>query len=247
MKSKIGKERLDKLLVMRGLVDTRAKAQSLILAGQVFSDQQRLDKAGHMVPIDLAISIRGSLPYVSRGGLKLAAALDHFEINATNRICLDIGASTGGFTDCLLQRGAAHVTAIDVGHGQLDWKLRQDSRVELRENVNARYLATGDFNCKFDIIVADVSFISLTKILPVILPLSQNPASVIVLIKPQFEVRREEVGKGGIVRDEKLHSRVVEEIVEFATDLGMRSVGVIDSPVLGADGNREFLAYFEIV
>src|SRR5262245_20622552 len=192
MKSKTGKERLDKLLVTRGLADTRAKAQSLILAGQVFSDQQRLDKAGHLVPIDLALTIKETLPYVSRGGLKLAAALDHFEINVTNKTCLDIGASTGGFTDCLLQRGAARVTAVDVGHGQLDWKLRQDSRVELRENVNARYLAPDDFTSKFDIIVADVSFISLTKILPVVPQLSQSPASVIVLIKPQFEVRREE-------------------------------------------------------
>ncbi len=246
MKSMAGKERLDKLLVMRGLVDTRAKAQSLILAGQVFNDQRRLDKAGYLVPIDIDLTIKESLPFVSRGGVKLSAALDHFEIEVTNKNCLDIGASTGGFTDCLLQRGAATVVAIDVGRGQLDWKLRQDSRVESRENVNARYLSPDDFQRRFDIIVADVSFISLTKILPVVTPLAQPPAIVIPLIKPQFEVRRAEVGKGGIVRDENLHSRVINEIVSFAADLKMRPLGVIDSPILGADGNREFLACFEI-
>ncbi|HKQ77898.1 MAG TPA: TlyA family RNA methyltransferase [Blastocatellia bacterium] len=246
MKSKTGKERLDKLLVTRGLADTRAKAQSLILAGQVFSDQQRLDKAGHLVPIDIELSIKEPLPFVSRGGLKLAAALEHFEIEAVGRTCLDIGASTGGFTDCLLQRGASRVVAIDVGRGQLDWKLRQDSRVESRENVNARYLRPSDFTDRFDIVVADVSFISLTKILPVVPPLVRKPAYAITLIKPQFEVGREEVGKGGIVRDEAAQRRVVEEITSFAAGLGMRSMGVIDSPILGADGNREFLACFEI-
>src|SRR5262245_29647335 len=246
MKPKPGKERLDKLLVMRGLADTRAKAQSLILAGQVFSDQQRLDKAGHLVPIDIELAIKEAMPFVSRGGLKLAAALDQFEIETANRVCLDIGASTGGFTDCLLQRGASRVVAIDVGHGQLDWKLRQDGRVESRENVNARYLTPDDFTDRFDIVVADVSFISLTKILPVIPPLVRKPAIVIMLIKPQFEVGREEVGKGGIVRDEAAQRRVVDEITAFAARLGMRSVGVIDSPILGADGNREFLACFEI-
>jgi 23S rRNA (cytidine1920-2'-O)/16S rRNA (cytidine1409-2'-O)-methyltransferase len=199
MKSK-SKERLDKLLVTRGLVETRAKAQALILAGQVFSDQQRLDKAG---------------------------------------------ASTGGFTDCLLQRGAERVVAIDVGHGQIDWKLRQDVRVEVRENINARYLSPEDFSERFDLAVADVSFISLTKILPVLPPLLQPSASVITLIKPQFEVGRDEVGKGGIVRDEEAQQRVVEEIMQFAASIGLCSRGVIDSPILGADGNREFLVCFE--
>jgi len=246
MKPKIGKERLDKLLVTRGLADTRAKAQSLILAGQVFSDQQRLDKAGHLVPIDIELTIKEPLPFVSRGGLKLAAALDQFEIETANRVCLDIGASTGGFTDCLLQRGAWRVVAIDVGRGQMDWKLRQDSRVELRENVNARYLSPDDFTDRFDVVVADVSFISLTKILPVVPPLSRKPPFVITFIKPQFEVGREEVGKGGVVRDEAAQRRVVEEITAFAADLRMRLVGVIESPILGADGNREFLACFEI-
>jgi 23S rRNA (cytidine1920-2'-O)/16S rRNA (cytidine1409-2'-O)-methyltransferase len=246
MKPKTNKERLDKLLVTRGLAETRAKAQSLILAGQVFSGQQRLDKAGQSVPIDIDLTIREPMPFVSRGGLKLAAALDHFGVEVAGKICLDIGASTGGFSDCLLQRGAARIVAIDVGRGQLDWKLRQDSRVELREGVNARYLSPDDFTDRFDIVTADVSFISLTKILPVVPPLLSEHAVVITLIKPQFEVGREEVGKGGIIRDEAAQRRVVEEITSFAAGLGMRAVGVIDSPILGADGNREFLACFEI-
>lgn len=244
MKSK-SKERLDKLLVERGLVETRAKAQSLILAGNVFSNQQRLEKAGQLVAIDAPISIKEPMPFVGRGGLKLAAALDHFQIDVGGKICLDIGASTGGFTDCLLQRGARRVVAIDVGHGQLDWKLRQDVRVEVRENVNARYLQPADFNEPFDIAVADVSFISLTKILQVIPPLLCPEAIVVTLIKPQFEVGRDEVGKGGIVRDEAAQQRVVEEITGFAASIGLRLRAVIDSPILGADGNREFLACFE--
>lgn len=246
MKPKTNKERLDRLLVARGLAGTRAKAQSLILAGQVFSGQQRLDKAGQLVPIDVELTIREPMPFVSRGGLKLAAALDQFGIELVGKICLDIGASTGGFTDCMLQRGAARVVAVDVGRGQLDWKLRQDSRVESREHVNARYLTPADFVDRFDIVTADVSFISLTKILPVVPPLLRAHAVVITLIKPQFEVGREEVGKGGIVRDEAAQRRVVEEITSFASGLGMRALGVIESPILGADGNREFLACFEI-
>ncbi|HEU0184040.1 MAG TPA: TlyA family RNA methyltransferase [Blastocatellia bacterium] len=246
MKRKTNKERLDKLLVTRGLAETRAKAQSLILAGQVFSRGRRLDKAGQSVPIDIELAVREPAPFVGRGGLKLAAALDHFDIKVAGKTCLDIGASTGGFTDCLLQRGATRVVAVDVGRGQLDWKLRQDHRVELREGVNARYLAPDDFAERFDLVTADVSFISLTKILPVVPPLLRGHASVITLIKPQFEVGREEVGKGGIVRDETAQRRVVEEITSFAAGLGMRAKGVVDSPILGADGNREFLACFEI-
>lgn len=230
----------------RGLTATRAKAQALILAGQVFSRQQRLDKAGQLIELDAPLVIKETMPFVSRGGLKLAAALDRFQIDVTGKVCLDIGASTGGFTDCLLQRGAARVTAIDVGHGQLDWKLRQDARVEVREQVNARYLQPADFAERFDMVVGDVSFISLTRILPVVPPLVQPGALVVTLIKPQFEVGREEVGKGGIVRDEAAQQRVVAEIVEFAASIGLRSRGVIDSPILGADGNREFLVCFEI-
>lgn len=244
MKSK-HKERLDKLLVERGLVESRAKAQALILAGQVFSAGQRLEKAGQLVAMEAPLSVKESMPFVSRGGLKLAAALDHFGVDAAGKVCLDIGASTGGFTDCLLQRGAARVVAVDVGHGQLDWKLRQDARVEVRENVNARYLQPADFSERFDLVVGDVSFISLTKILPVVPPLIQPSALVITLIKPQFEVGREEVGKGGIVRDEAAQQRVVTEIVGFAASIGLRSRGVVDSPILGADGNREFLVCFE--
>jgi len=246
MKIKANKERLDILLVSRGLVESRAKAQSLILAGQVFSNQQRLEKAGLLVPTDIPLTIKQTMPFVSRGGFKLAAALDHFEIDVGGKICLDIGASTGGFTDCLLQRGAERVVAVDTGHGQFDWKLRQDSRVELRENVNARYLQSADFNELFGIVAVDVSFISLTKILPVIPPLVERDALVLTLIKPQFEVGRAEVGKGGIVRDEAAQKRVVAEIVDFAGTLGLHSRGVIDSPILGADGNREFLACFDL-
>ncbi len=246
MKIKVNRERLDNLLVLRGLAESRAKAQSLILAGQVFSNDQRLDKAGKLVPADIELTIKEPLPYVSRGGLKLAAALDHFEIDPTNKICLDIGSSTGGFTDCLLQRGAARVVAVDVGHGQLAWKLRQDPRVEVCENVNARYLQPADPNERFDIVVIDVSFISLTKILPVIPPLLTPEASVITLIKPQFEVGRVEVGKGGIVRDEAAQKRVVKEISDFALTRGLHLRGVIESPILGADGNREFLACFDV-
>jgi 23S rRNA (cytidine1920-2'-O)/16S rRNA (cytidine1409-2'-O)-methyltransferase len=242
----VKKERIDKLLVERGLAETRAKAQALIIAGQVFSGQQRLDKAGQLLALDAPLALKETLPYVGRGGLKLAAALDHFQIDVTEKMCLDIGASTGGFTDCLLQHGARRVVALDVGHGQLDWKLRQDARVETREKVNARYLTPEDFNERFEIIVTDVSFISLSKILPVIPPLAAAPADVIVLIKPQFEVGREEVGKGGIVRDEAAQQRVVTEINACAESLGMSVRGVIDSPILGADGNREFLACYRI-
>ena len=241
------KERLDKLLVERGLVETRAKAQALILAGQVFSDGQRLEKAGQLVAVEAPLSVKETMPFVSRGGLKLAAAMDHFGVDVAGKVCLDIGASTGGFTDCLLQRGAARVVAVDVGHGQLDWKLRQDARVEVRENVNARYLQPADFAERFDLVVGDVSFISLTKILPVVPPLLRSSALVITLIKPQFEVGREEVGKGGIVRDEAAQQRVVAEIIEFAASIGLRSRGLVDSPILGADGNREFLVCFESV
>ncbi len=244
MASKPKKERLDKLLVERGLAETRSKAQALILAGQVISGGQRLEKAGLEVSVDIELTIREPMPFVSRGGFKLEAALDHFGIEVSGKVCLDIGASTGGFTDCLLQHGALRVVALDVGHGQIDWKLRQDARVEVRENVNARYLRPEDFSEEFDIVVVDVSFISLTKILPVIPPLVGAGAVVVTLIKPQFEVGREEVGKGGIVRDEEARRRVVDEVTMFAAGIGLKPVGVIDSPILGADGNREFLAVF---
>lgn len=244
MPPKTTKERLDKLLVARGLVETRAKAQALILAGQVFSAQQRLNKPGLLLPIETELTIKETMPYVSRGGLKLAAALAHFNIAVTGFTCLDVGASTGGFTDCLLQCGAAKVVALDVGHGQLAWKLRQDPRVEVREHINARFLQREDFHEPFDLAVCDVSFISLKLILPVLPPLLKSSGSVISLIKPQFEVGREEVGKGGIVRDEAAQQRVVNEIVSFAATLNLHARGVLDSPIFGQDGNREFLACF---
>jgi len=240
------KERLDKLLVMRGLAETRARAQALVLAGQVFSGGQRLEKSGQLVDGDAPLSLKETLPFVGRGGLKLAAALDYFGIEVQGRTCLDIGASTGGFTDCMLQRGARRVVAVDVGYGQLDWSLRQDPRVDVREKINARYLSPEDFDCRFDLIVADVSFISLTMILPVVPPLAVPSGVVIVLIKPQFEVGKGQVGKGGIVRDAETQARVVDEIVRFAERLGMQSRGSIESPILGAEGNREFLACFDL-
>jgi len=236
------KERLDRLLVIRGLAETRARAQALVLAGQVFSGGQRLEKSGQLVDADAPLSLKETLPFVGRGGLKLAAALDYFGIEVQGRTCLDIGASTGGFTDCMLQRGARRVVAVDVGYGQLDWRLRQDPRVDVREKINARYLSPEDFDCRFDMIVADVSFISLTMILPVVPPLAVPSGVVIVLIKPQFEVGKGQVGKGGIVRDAETQARVVDEIVRFAERLGMQSRGSIESPILGAEGNREFLA-----
>jgi len=240
------KERLDKLLVIRGLAETRARAQALVLAGQVFSGGQRLEKSGQLVDGDAPLSLKETLPFVGRGGLKLAAALDHFGIEVQGRTCLDIGASTGGFTDCMLQRGARQVVAVDVGYGQLDWNLRQDPRVDVREKINARYLSPEDFDCRFDMIVADVSFISLTMILPVVPPLAVPSGVVIVLIKPQFEVGKGQVGKGGIVRDAETQARVVDEIVRFAERLGMQSRGSMESPILGAEGNREFLACFDL-
>lgn len=246
MSAKTPKERLDKLLVTRGLVETRAKAQALILAGQVFSAQQRLEKPGLSLPIDAELTIKETMPYVSRGGLKLASALDRFNVAIEGLTCLDIGASTGGFTDCLLQQGAAKVVALDVGHGQLAWKIRQNSRVEVREHVNARFLQREDFHDQFDLAVCDVSFISLKLILPVVPPLLKPAGQVITLIKPQFEVGREEVGKGGIVRDEAAQQRVVQEIIAFATTISLQLRGVMDSPILGQDGNREFLACFAL-
>lgn len=239
------KERIDKLLVDRGLVETRQKAQALILAGQILADNQRIDKPGHKVDPSAELRIKGEqMRYVSRAGYKLEAALKSFSIDAGDKICLDVGASTGGFTDCLLQHGARRVIALDVGHGQLAWRLRQSERVEVREGVNARFISRADFDCLFDIIVVDVSFISLTKILPALVDLLGPSGCLTVLIKPQFEVGRGEVGKGGIVSDPVKHDRVVKEIAVFADELGLHQNGLIASPIKGADGNMEFLAFF---
>src|SRR6266508_3980638 len=241
--------RIDKLLVDRGLVDSRTKAQALVMAGVVLVDEQRVNKPSDLVSPDTNIRIKGgddpSSRYVGRGGLKLEAALKEFEIEIDGLNCLDVGASTGGFTDCLLQHGAEKVTAIDVGHNQLDWRLRTDLRVDVREGINARYLKPDDFPEKFNLAVMDVSFISATKILPAIVPLLEEDGRLITLIKPQFEVGRGEVGKGGIVRDRQKHTRDIEEVNRAAQELGLQVRNVIESPIRGADGNIEFLALYE--
>ena len=242
-------ERIDKLLVERGLVDSRTKAQALVMAGLVLVNEQRVAKPSDNTPLDAQIRIKGAddptSRYVGRGGLKLEAALREFEIQLRGLICLDIGSSTGGFTDCLLQHGAASVVAVDVGHNQLDWSLRNDPRVTVREGVNARYLKPEDFSTRFDLAVMDVSFISATKVIPAIIPLLTDAGRLITLIKPQFEVGRGEVGSGGIVRDPGKHARVIAEVNQAASELGLRELGLIESPLQGADGNREFLALYE--
>jgi 23S rRNA (cytidine1920-2'-O)/16S rRNA (cytidine1409-2'-O)-methyltransferase len=241
--------RLDKLLVDRGLAESRTKAQALVMAGVVLVDDQRASKPSDAVAPNSQIRIKGgddpTSRYVGRGGLKLERALRDFEIDVNEFDCLDVGASTGGFTDCLLQHGARHVIAVDVGHNQIDWRLRTDSRVGIRERVNARYLQPDDFATKFDLVVMDVSFISATKILPALLPLLNPAGRLIILIKPQFEVGRGEVGKGGIVRDPEQHARVIKEVNAAAKELGLELRGVIESPIQGADGNVEFLALYE--
>ena len=237
------KVRLDKLLLIKNLVATRQKAQALIAAGQVMVNQQLVDKAGTMVADNSTIEIKETCPYVSRGGYKLAAALEHFNISPAGYICLDVGASTGGFTDCLLQNGAAKVYAVDVGYGQLDWKLRQDSRVLVMERTNARYLQPDNLQDPVDLAVIDAAFISLKLLIPPLLSLFRKNISIIALIKPQFEVGKGKVGKGGVVRDPDLHQEVIDDILGFCTDLGLQSKGVTSSPILGPKGNKEFLIY----
>ena len=235
--------RLDQALVERGLVETRAKAQALVLAGKVFSGEKRLDKPGTQITADMAIEVRGQPhPYVSRGGLKLERALDAFAIDPAGKVALDVGASTGGFTDVLLQRGAAKVYAVDVGHGQLAWKLRSDPRVVVLERTNIRAITGEQIADAVDLIVCDVSFIGLEKALPAALALAAPGAFLATLIKPQFEVGRGQVGKGGIVRDAALHEEVCARIAAWVdAQPGWRVLGVVDSPIEGADGNREFL------
>ena len=244
------RERIDKLLVERGLADSRTKAQAMVMAGVVLVDEQRVEKPSHQFDTDSSIRIKGgddpTSRYVGRGGLKLEAALREFQLDVAGLTCLDVGASTGGFTDCLLQAGAKKVFAVDVGHNQIDWRLRNDPRVEVREGVNARYLTPEDFPHKFDLAVMDVSFISVTKVLPAIVPLLVPAGSIITLIKPQFEVGRGEVGGGGVVRDQAKRLRVVEEVNSAARELGLEVVKVIESPITGAEGNVEFLAHYRI-
>jgi 23S rRNA (cytidine1920-2'-O)/16S rRNA (cytidine1409-2'-O)-methyltransferase len=249
------KVRLDKLLVDRGLAASRERAQAMILAGTVLVNDQKSEKAGAQVADGVSIRLLGEdLKYVSRGGLKLERALDHWQIDVGRKVCLDVGASTGGFTDCLLQGGAAQVIAVDTGYGQMDFKLRQDCRVRLIEKTNARYLTREILRPivgqNFDLIVMDVSFISATLVLPAVihsafpeLPAERQGRQIVVLVKPQFEAGREHVGKGGIVRDEAAQMAAVERVRRALVELGVARTDVIDSPILGAEGNREFLLY----
>ncbi len=236
------KERIDKLVTERGLAPSREKARALIMAGQVVVGDHTVQKAGQMVPLDAEIRLKGEpLPFVSRGGLKLQKALDEFAIDVTGLTALDVGASTGGFTDCLLQRGAARVFAVDVGYGQLAWKLREDPRVVNLEKSNIRYLEPATLGTFTDLAVIDASFISLEKILPSVLRLIRDDGFIVALIKPQFQVGKGEVGKGGVVRDEAQHRRVIDEVAAEAVLLGLTVRGLVESPITGPKGNREFL------
>jgi 23S rRNA (cytidine1920-2'-O)/16S rRNA (cytidine1409-2'-O)-methyltransferase len=237
------KQRLDTLLVERGLAESRAKAQALAIAGLIWSGDRRLNKPGQMLPAETPLECRGrDHPWVSRGGVKLAHALDHFGIDPTDLVGLDVGASTGGFTDVLLQRGARRVFAVDVGHGQFDWRLRQDPHVVLLERCNARHLTAGEITEPPDIIVCDASFIGLETVLPASLALAAPAARLVALIKPQFEVGKGRVGKGGVVRDPALHAEVCERVVAWVgAQPGWQVLGVTESPLRGHEGNVEFL------
>lgn len=236
------KKRLDQLLVERGLAESRAKAQAAIMAGLVFSNEKRLDKPGTPVAEDLALEVRGQPhPWVSRGGLKLEHAIDAFGIDVAGKIAIDVGASTGGFTDVLLTKGAAKVYAVDVGHGQLAWKLRNDPRVIVLEKTNARHLSAAEIPEAPDIVVCDASFIGLETVLPAALALAKPGAVVVALIKPQFEVGKDRVGKGGVVREPELHAEVRARIAQWLPRIGWTVFGEDESPIQGPEGNREFL------
>ncbi len=243
------KARLDVVLVARGLAVSRERARSLILAGRVLVREQKIDKPGTSIPADAPIRLLGGdNPYVSRGGLKLAAALSHWNLDVTGRACLDVGASTGGFTDCLLQHGAALVTAVDTGFGQIDMKLRNDPRVHLLERTNARLLEAGSLATRGSerettLLVVDVSFISATLVLPAVLAAAPSLVEAVILVKPQFEAGREHVGKGGIVRDPQAHELAINKVADCVRSLGWRVAGTIPSPITGAEGNQEFLLY----
>jgi 23S rRNA (cytidine1920-2'-O)/16S rRNA (cytidine1409-2'-O)-methyltransferase len=236
------KLRLDRLMVERGLAESREKAQALIMAGEVLVGGQKVTKPGHSVPADAPVEVLARPPYVSRGGLKLAEALRHFTIDPTGKVCLDIGSSTGGFTDALLQAGAARVHAVDVGAGQLAWSLRTDPRVVLHEGVNARGLKYEEIGEPADLITCDVSFISVTLILPAAVPLLRAGGQMVILIKPQFEAGKGQVGKGGIVRDPAIHQAVCDRVSQAVRHFGFET-DIIESPILGAEGNKEFLLY----
>jgi 23S rRNA (cytidine1920-2'-O)/16S rRNA (cytidine1409-2'-O)-methyltransferase len=238
------KMRLDQLLVSQGLAESRQKAQALILAGQVLADGQKLEKCGVLVRTDSELRILGqTLSYVSRGGLKLESALDTFRIDPAGKTCLDVGASTGGFTDCLLQRGAARVVAVDAGTNQLGWRIREDPRVRVLEKTNARYLRPELFGQTFDLVTMDVSFISSTLILPVLPPLIRPQSTLVVLVKPQFEVERGQVGKGGVIRDPVLHQQAIDRVSRKVSEIGFQRMAMAASSILGASGNREFFLH----
>jgi 23S rRNA (cytidine1920-2'-O)/16S rRNA (cytidine1409-2'-O)-methyltransferase len=244
------KVRLDKLLLERGVASSRERAQGLILAGKVLVNGQKVEKAGAGVEASADVRLLGEeLKYVSRGGLKLEEALKHWQIDVAGRTCLDVGTSTGGFTDCLLQRGAGRVIAVDTGHGQIDFRLRQDPRVRLLEKTNARYLTPQQVGEVVDLVVMDVSFISATLVLPAVIaaafpqPDERRGRQIVVLVKPQFEAGREQVGKGGIVRDPVVQKATVEKVRHALLALGCTQTNVIESPILGGEGNREFLLY----
>ena len=236
------KNRLDRLLVERGLADSREKAQALIMAGEVLVNGQKALKAGQPVPEDARVEVLARPPFVSRGGIKLAAALRHFSIEVAGKVCADIGSSTGGFTDALLQAGALRVHAVDVGAGQLAWSLRTDARVRLHEGINARTLTAVEIGEPVDLVTCDVSFISVTLVLPAMVPLLRPGGQMVILIKPQFEVGKGQVGKGGIVRRPEQHQAACERVRQAVRDFGFHT-DMIDSPIAGAEGNREFLLY----
>jgi 23S rRNA (cytidine1920-2'-O)/16S rRNA (cytidine1409-2'-O)-methyltransferase len=235
------KERIDRLMVEKGLADSRRRAQAMIMAGTVLVDRLPVDKPGTRVAADAVIDVKGDeIAYVSRGGLKLEAALDAFDIDVRQRFCLDVGASTGGFTDCLLQRGAAQVFAVDVGYGQMAWKLRQDPRVTVIERTNIRHMPENRLPCPADLAVIDVSFISLRIVVPAVLRFLRAGGTIVALIKPQFEVGKGKVGKGGVVRDPARHQEVLAELAVFFSSLGLACSASLPSPILGPKGNREF-------
>ena len=244
MKTKNPKIRLDKLLVERGISPTRERAKALIMSGSVVVGESSIDKAGTLVSADAKITIKGQdNPYVSRGGLKLKGAFEKFGINVKDLVAFDIGVSTGGFTDCLLQEGARKVYAIDVGYGQLAWKLRQDERVVVFERTNIRYFSGEGIEDEINMVTIDVSFISLKLVMPVVVKLIPEDAVILALVKPQFEVGKGEVGKKGVVRDPAIHKRVVDEIAEFARGLNLEIMGTCESPITGPAGNKEFFLY----
>ncbi len=244
VQARAGKLRIDLVLVERGLADSPEKGQALILAGQVLVNEQKVEKCGALISPEARVRLLGEpMKYVSRGGLKLEAALDHFQVDPAGKTCLDIGSSTGGFTDCLLQRGAAQVFAVDAGTNQLDWRLRRNPRVVVLEQTNARHLTFDQIGAKVDLVMMDVSFISATMILPVLPPLLGPRAEVVVLVKPQFEVGRHQVGKGGIVRDSRLHQEAVAKVSRKLLELGFGEPASTESALEGATGNREYFLH----